>query len=305
MRTAFLCLVICLGGLACEQETINIYNFGNRGGDVSTMMDMQVLPEVSVDDCGVSEDATVDLSEGDSLVGVDTVLEDLSDGEDSLGSGCFVSELHSTLRVPADCATIQQAVDVAVSAGWDSDHYSSIQVVILIAPGVYHESVVISGIANVFITTDGDGEVVIDGGLGSAIASDTFGGLRVALWKLTLKSVNVSRSATMFMGFGAVAELNAVTIYTNSIGLMVREVADVRVANSKFIGSGSMESTGIYWSHSNSGSSVCGCSFESLGLAIYQCSGSGPELSPVYDDGQDSNSYDSVGLRYYLDPDCE
>jgi hypothetical protein len=295
MRTVFLCLVICFWMFACGQET-DFYNHGY-------LQVLDVFPS-SFEDGSDMSDEPEDLIMGQIEMGELDVIEEAF-VEDVQGESCC-SVL--VFRVPADYPTIQQAVDAAPpTAGYGV--YPPIQTTILVSPGVYHENVIISGCVNVLIIADDDdGEVVIDGGSGSAIASDSDGGTMVALWNLTLVSAQKYEnytSATVFLEFCELVELNSVVIQTQSTCLSVNYPGDVGVVNSMFIGDGSEGSTGIEWSHVSSGGRVFFSFFQSLGMGIYQCSGGGdPELSSWNSD-YDSNSYVRVGLKYYFDPDCD
>lgn len=200
------------------------------------------------------------------------------------------------LHVPAQCATIQEAVNTA-----GKQH-----LIVLVAAGTYAESVTIPQGADVVIARDGLDEVVIDGGSKSAISSSM--AEMLSLQGLTLMSQQAwidYASATVFVALTSYLEIRDCTIKTSSMGLSISYIGDMEIYKSAFIGEGS-SSLGIAWDFADPGSRVYKSSFKNLKTAISWCVGEKPELSPFAGQfpNEDSNTYDGVETKLFENKTC-
>lgn len=208
----------------------------------------------------------------------------------------------SVLRVPQDCATIQQAVDAAGAS----------ETSIYLMPGTYRESVHVPTGSNIWISgynTIDYRKAIVDGGSQSAFR--TGDNVTLRLHTMTIQSAQSLRSyqdATVFMELGGSLFVANVVIRTSSIAVSTNYTHATRIDDSRIIGDGSAGSIGVELAHGNEprdwdvGHHVEANSFENLGTAIYRCSGS--ELIDRGPNGLDSNEYTGVAtlFRSLIDP---
>lgn len=213
-------------------------------------------------------------------------------GTASLAGFCSGSVLH----VPHDCATVQQAVDAAERGRQDQS--AGPLTTVLLEQGTYHESVKVPARVNLMILPSGSGEVVIDGGSGSAIRATEYG-TRLFIGDMTLRSQQQPRdvlTATVFMELGYSLVLDGVKVITSTHGVVANYTAQAVVENSYIVGNGSAGSSGLRFynigSAPNSTPSefVYSNHFEDLEAGIFRCSLYGSlRLGPP-----DRNTYERV-----------
>jgi hypothetical protein len=108
----------------------------------------------------------------------------------------------ATIRVPADAATIQQAINAAAPGD-----------TILVASGTYVENLTFLGKAIMVVSEGGPGVTVIDGNWAGPVVAFTSGEPRGAV----LRGFTVQRGATSFSGGGVLIQNSSPTIADNWI----------------------------------------------------------------------------------------
>ena len=108
----------------------------------------------------------------------------------------------ATIRVPADAATIQQAIDAAAPGD-----------TVLVAPGTYVENLTFLGKAITVVSEGGPAVTVIDGNWSGPVVAFTSGEPRGAV----LRGFTVQRGATSFSGGGVLIQNSSPTIADNWI----------------------------------------------------------------------------------------
>jgi serine protease len=108
----------------------------------------------------------------------------------------------ATIRVPADAATIQLAINAAAPGD-----------IVLVAPGTYVENVTFLGKAITVVSEDGPAVTVIDGNWAGPVVTFTSGESRAA----ALRGFTVQRGATSFSGGGILIQNSSPTIADNWI----------------------------------------------------------------------------------------
>jgi hypothetical protein len=108
----------------------------------------------------------------------------------------------ATIRVPADSATIQQAINAAAPGD-----------TVLVAPGTYVENVTFLGKAITVVSEAGPAVTVIDGNFAGPVVTFTAGEPRGAV----LRGFTIQRGATSFSGGGVLIQQSSPTIADNWI----------------------------------------------------------------------------------------
>ena len=111
----------------------------------------------------------------------------------AVGSGAEAS----TIRVPADIASIQQAI--AAAAPGDT---------VLVAPGTYVENLTFLGKAITVVSAGGPATTIIDGNFAGPVVSFTAGEPRTAV----LRGFTLQHGATTFSGGGVLIQSSSPTI---------------------------------------------------------------------------------------------
>ena len=159
----------------------------------------------------------------------------------------------ATIRVPADAATIQQAIDGAVAGD-----------TVLVAPGTYVETITFRGKAITVASEQGPASTIIDGNRTGSVVTFAAGETRAAV----LQGFTVRNGANSFSGGGVLIRNSAPSIIGNWI-----------------VGNGACSGAGIYSSFSSplikgntiSRNYVYACSGAS-GLGVYIGGDSAAEL---------------------------
>jgi hypothetical protein len=108
----------------------------------------------------------------------------------------------ATIRVPADAATIQEAINAAAPGD-----------TVLVAPGTYVENLTFLGKAIIVASEDGPAVTVIDGNWAGPVVAFTSGEPRGAV----LRGFTVQRGATSFSGGGVLIQNSSPTVADNWI----------------------------------------------------------------------------------------
>ncbi len=200
------------------------------------------------------------------------------------------------LRVPEDCPTIQQAVNVAPQEPMDAP--PAFQTVIVLADGEYKNFVVPERVSVMVIGENSSS--TIDGGTGIAIDVGDQG--EFMLQGVTVRNTKSEQSGffpTIRTGWLTNVYLDSVTILTESTGLLGMSSYPVIVTNSTIIGNGTTFKKGIDLGQSMLIDSVAAAriysnKFRNLDWGISVCKGKEPLLG--VNDSFDSNQYEQVKL---------
>ena len=107
-----------------------------------------------------------------------------------------------TIRVPADAATIQQAIDTAAPGD-----------IVLVAPGTYNEHITFAGKPITVESEQGPVGTIIDGGYAGSVVMFTSGETRSAV----LRGFTIQRGATSYSGGGILIQNSSPSILGNWI----------------------------------------------------------------------------------------
>ncbi|MFA6486359.1 MAG: hypothetical protein WCT40_03265 [Candidatus Magasanikbacteria bacterium] len=207
----------------------------------------------------------------------------------------------TTIRVPGDCRTIQEAVDQATP-----DSYSTMQAntTIILTNGVYYENVVIPPLVSIAIICENGAVAIIDGGADSAITMDHGSALRLQEITIVSKQTDrYSRFPTILANMSRSLILESVQVFTSAKAIAALSTDDLTILRSTISGNMSSDGgTGVALIDQTKGSYafILENKFENLYQGILTCSnpvGPAPLLSLIR--YEDSNQYEDV--TYPLD----